>query len=247
MNREEKVQTFPDMSDSDAATQIFGDHGLTPDVESSPTRHLERRHLLTQRATDIQFLKTLARRNGYLCYLRCGQVPGVITGHFHRPRVEGTASAQLIINYPEQANLDSLDISWDVSVPTEATASQYDLEGHESLSQTDTETGLGSLGADDLSRFAGQPFSALLTTLAEDQGELQARTQALLTESNWFVRATGEVDADALGAILRPDSVVEVSGAGSVHSGRYYVLRVRHVITAESYRMGFELVRNAVR
>jgi phage protein D len=71
MNREEKVRPFPDMSDSDAAQQVFADYGFTADVETSPTQHLERRHLLMQRSSDIQFLKLLARRNGFLaCPLR---------------------------------------------------------------------------------------------------------------------------------------------------------------------------------
>jgi hypothetical protein len=247
MNREEKVCPFPDMSDSEAATQIFSDYGFTPQVDTSPTRHLERRHLLMQRGTDYQFLKTLARRNGYICYVRCENTPGLITGHFHRHRLDGDASAALTINFPDQSNLDALDISWDVSRPAQATAYQYDVENHSSLTQEDMESGLRLLGEEDLSTFTGQSSQALLTTLAEDQGELQARTQALLTESQWFVRASGEVDADALGQIIRADSLVEISGAGSVHSGLYYVWRVRHIITPQTYRIAFELVRNAIK
>jgi phage protein D len=247
MNREEKVRPFLDMSDSDAATQIFNEYGFTPQVDASPTRHLERRHQLMQRASDIQFLNMLARRNGFLCYVRCADTPGSITGHFHRPRLDEDAAATLTINFPDQSTLDRLDITWDVSRPTQATAYQYDTETHSSLMQTDTASALRLLGQDDLGTFAGRPSLALLTTLAEDQGELQARTQALLTESQWFVRASGEVDADALGTILRADSLVEVVGVGSVHSGLYYVWRVRHMISAERYRMAFELVRNAVR
>jgi hypothetical protein len=40
--------------------------------------------------------------------------------------------------------------------------------------------------------------------------------------------------------------VVAVEGAGNLHSGKWFVWSVRHTFTAESHRMRFRLVRNAV-
>lgn len=246
MNREERVRPFPDMSDSDVATSIFGEYGFIPDVEASPTRHLETRHLLMQRATDIRFLRMLARRNGFVCYVRCEAQPGVITGHFHRPRVSGDAAAVVQLNAGEETNVDTLELEWDTARPTGATTSQYDVLNHATLTQSASTSGLRSLGDRDLAAFAGRDTAAVLTATAEDAGELQARAEALLTDAGWFVRASGEVDADFLGTIMRPDTVVEVQGAGSVHSGPYWVTRVRHQLRREAYRMAFQLARNGV-
>jgi hypothetical protein len=80
----------------------------------------------------------------------------------------------------------------------------------------------------------------------DDAGELQQRARALLRESGFFARCTGEVDVAALKAVLRVGTVVQIEGAGSLHSGKYLVWSVRHTITADSHRMGFVLVRNAV-
>ena len=48
-----------------------------------------------------------------------------------------------------------------------------------------------------------------------------------------------------LGAPVRAHTVVELSGAGSLHSGRYLVAAVRHLIDPAGHRMTVELVRNA--
>ena len=41
-------------------------------------------------------------------------------------------------------------------------------------------------------------------------------------------------------------TVVLINGAGTLNSGKYYVWSVRHTITADSHKMKFMLVRNAV-
>jgi hypothetical protein len=40
--------------------------------------------------------------------------------------------------------------------------------------------------------------------------------------------------------------IVQVDGAGQLHSGKYFVWSVRHSITAAAHRVRFVLVRNAV-
>jgi hypothetical protein len=60
------------------------------------------------------------------------------------------------------------------------------------------------------------------------------------------VKCEGEADVAKLGTVLRAARMVEVSGAGSQHSGKYLVWSVRHLISDESHQMKFVLVRNAV-
>ena len=40
--------------------------------------------------------------------------------------------------------------------------------------------------------------------------------------------------------------MVTIEGAGTLHSGNWFVWSVRHVITQDAYRMRFTFVRNAM-
>src|SRR5215469_2244161 len=79
MNLEEKVKEWVDVTDADVANSIFDDYGITPATENtqddSPS-HTEDGYTLMQRASDIQFLGSLARRDGKLCRVACTDTPG---------------------------------------------------------------------------------------------------------------------------------------------------------------------------
>src|SRR5262249_25052919 len=109
-----------------------------------------------------------------------------------------------------------------------------------------TDSGLSLLDAQGLSDFSGQTMTVLLTAPADDAQELSLRAQSLLREADWFARCQGEADVARLNAILRVGTVVVINGAGSLNSGKYFVWSVRHTITADSHKMKFTLVRNAM-
>lgn len=46
-------------------------------------------------------------------------------------------------------------------------------------------------------------------------------------------------------ADINPKDKVDVDGAGSTHSGTYYVDEVSHTITSENHKQQFDLKRNA--
>src|SRR5206468_2037110 len=84
MHLEEKVKEWPNMMDSDVASSIFPDaaYNLTPVVDSTQFTRQENDQTLIQRGTDIQFLRHLAERNGYECYVESND-GGQLEGHFH--------------------------------------------------------------------------------------------------------------------------------------------------------------------
>ena len=97
LDREEKSVIWDNVTDGDAVTSILGNYGLTPDVATTNTRHLEAKHVLVQRETDFRFIRRLARRNG--CYFWVsGDAMGLETGHFKRPELNGQTGADLVIN-----------------------------------------------------------------------------------------------------------------------------------------------------
>lgn len=251
MNLEEKVQEWVDMTDADVANAIFGDYGITPADENSEDdspSHTEAGHTLMQRATDIQFLRTLARRNGKLCRVAAGREAGELIGYFAKPSLDGEPSVTLKLNDPEVWNVDALDIEWDVMRPSAVQARQalFTDPAEDGVGVDLTESGLDLLDERGLADFAGETMSVRLTAPVDDAGELTLRAQSLLREAGWFVRCEGEADVSRLNAVLRVGQIVQLAGVGTLHSGSYYVWSVRHTITADSHRMKFVLLRNAV-
>lgn len=249
MNLEDKARAWSNVSDGNAANTIFGEYGFqtSPDNtrDDSPV-HAEDGHLLMQRGTDAQFLRDRARRGGKLFRVCCDRAPGTNTGYFITPNLQGAASQTLTLNPATAANVDALDFAWEVARPTEVKAkmlvNQKDAESGDAQ-----DSGLPSLDSRSLASFTGKNVKkAMLTTVTDDAGELQIRAVSLLREAGWFVRCEGEVDLARLDSVMRVGTLVQVNGSGRMHSGKYFVWSVRHTITAESHRLKFVLVRNAV-
>jgi phage protein D len=250
MNLEQKVKEWTDVTDAAVAATIFGDYDIAPgsaNFDDDSPAHVEAKHTLMQRATDIQFLRMLARRNGKLCWVACTALPGVRTGYFVKPAVDGAETATLSLQ-GENGNVDALDFEWEANRPSVVVAHQklFDSADENGVGGETTDSGLPPLADRDLAAFAGRTMSVVLTTTVDDAGELTSRAQSLLREAGWFVRCRGQAELARVNAVLRPGTVVRVNGAGTLHSGKYFVWSVRHSISLTSHRMSFRLVRNAV-
>jgi hypothetical protein len=244
LDREDKVVAWSDVTDSDAATSILSAAGFTPDVESTTASHAEAKHTLIQRETDLAFLRRLARRNGSLFWIYC-DADGVETANFKRPALDGEAVLDLIINLREpQANVTSLEISWDVERPTSSEALEVDLNTKEDISGAAERSPLTPLGGAALVDIATEPRIAHVRAPVDDSGDLTARSEGTLIEASFFVRATGATTLSALGSVLRAHTLVNLRGVGSRHSGLWFCSAVRHTIDATEHRMDFDLIRN---
>jgi hypothetical protein len=250
MNIDDNVTEWSGLTDGQVANAIFGSYGFTPadgNTDNDSPSHTPDGHTLFQRATDLQFLRGLARRGGKLCRVACTDTPGVRTGYFVVPAVDGQPVATISLLDPDSWTVETLDFDWDVMRPTEADASQVDLT-QSSDTGTDVsaeDSGLVPLDSRDYPSYLGQSAMLLLTAPA-DVPELSQRTAAVLAESGFFARCTGEADADRIGTILRVGDVVTIEGAGSIQSGNWLVWNVRHSFSLDSWKMAFTLVRNAM-
>jgi hypothetical protein len=250
MNIDDNVTEWSGLTDGEAANAIFSSYGFTPadgNTDNDSPSHTPDGHTLFQRATDLQFLRGLARRGGKLCRVACTDTPGARTGYFVVPAVDGPPAATISLLDPDSWTVETLDFDWDVMRPTEADASQVDLT-QSSDAGTDVSTGdsgLTQLDSRDYPTYLGQSSTLLLTAPA-DLPELSQRTAAVLAESGFFARCTGEADADRIGTILRVGDVVTIEGAGSIQSGNWLVWNVRHSFSLDSWKMAFTLVRNAM-
>jgi phage protein D len=251
MNLEDKVREWTNITDSAVAGSIFGEYsiGAAPEntTEDSPS-HVETGHTLMQRATDIQFLRQLARRNGKFCRVVSGRAAGELSGYFAAPALDATPSVTLKLHDPTLPNVPALDFEWDVARPTEMQASQalFNDSSESGVAGDAADSGLTALDERPLATFAGRPLKARLTTTADDASELAMRAKAVLRDATFFARCTGEADVAELGAVLRAGALVSVAGAGSMYSGNYLIWSVRHKIDVNSHRMSFTLLKNAV-
>jgi phage protein D len=250
MNLKEVVKEWSDTTDGQIANDIFGQYGLEKAPENDSGQQTEARHTVMQRSTDAQFLRDRARRNGKLFRVCHSAETGKNTGYFVKPSLEGEPVLTLTLNPPQDANLGALDFEWDVARPTQVLA-QALLTDTKAEKRDESESGLKLLDSQSLAAFTGGQgdewvMEARLTATADSVSDLRQRASSLLREAGWFVRCQGEVELARLEDVLRVATVVQIDGAGKLHSGKYFVWSVRHTITAQTHLMRFELVRNAV-
>jgi hypothetical protein len=251
MNLTETVKEWVDVTDADVANAIFGNYGITASdqnaADDSPS-HTEDGHSLMQRGSDIQFLRTLARRNGKVCRIACTDTPGQRTGYFATPNLGGDPVVTFTLTDLQNWNVSTLDLEWDATRPTAVVARQAlftDLDPS-GVSADTSDSGLALLSDRALAAFTGKDMTVLLAAPVDDGGELTLRAQALLREAEWFVRCEGQADVERLGMVLRAGMIVAIKDIGALHSGSYLVWTVRHSLTADAHTMKFTLVRNAI-
>ena len=246
MNLDEKVVAWPDMADSDIAGTIFGDHGLTPQVDATQPAREATSVTTIQRGTDIRFLRRLAIRNGYECYVSIDPASGAAEGHFHPPRVDATPQATLSFNFQAATNVNGLVVKHDMLRPAHAKATAIDAaDASPQQAQIDT-AALQTLGAESAVA-ADKPRTLLLsdTGLAQS-GELQSYAQAVVDRSAFALSAEGDLTTGVFGKVLAAKEPVLVRGIGTVLSGEWYVERVLHDIKGADYKQHFTLRRNAL-
>src|SRR5262249_53868005 len=115
MNREEKAKEWVDVTDASVANDIFDNYSFTPDPANSSSdddspNYTEDGATLMQRATDAQFLRSLARRGGKLFRVFCTDHPGNRTGYFAMPDLNAEPVQSLYLNDAASANVTALDI-----------------------------------------------------------------------------------------------------------------------------------------
>jgi len=244
LDREDKAVAWADLTDSAAVTSILSQAGFVPDVDSTQASHMEVKHTLIQRETDLGFLRRLARRNGNLFWLSSDEF-GVETAHFKRPVLEGQAACDLVMNLTDpRSNVTSLEITWDVERPTRTDATEVDLNTKSDISGTVQRSPLTALGGQALADVAGGSNVAHVWAPVDDSGDLQARNEGVLIDASFFVRASGVTTLGSLGKVLRSHTLVNLRGVGARHSGLWFCSGVRHLIDMSEHRMEFDLIRN---
>jgi phage protein D len=244
MDRQEVLKDWPNKKDSDIAREILTKYGFIPKVEDTKNVHNEKVSTIIQRETDMQFLKRLAERNGFLCYVENK------TGYFEKPRLKQDRTAVLDFKFDEQGVLIRFDANFDGLSATRVKMFQVDRLNKKVMSVSVTKSDLKRLGMLGPENFQPQdkklPLVYTGMNAVTNETEMRALCTGMVQESEFFVTAEGDVAGNKLGKILSPGNIVIVSGVGNTYSGYYYLSQVNHSFSPEGYIQHFKARRNAL-
>lgn len=251
MDAHERVAAYPDATDAEAAENVFRRYGIPLTTDRTPARHEERRQLLVQRGTDWAFLRQLARRNGFCCYLEPHPLSGQVSAYF-RPRVvEGSPQADLAALH-SQSHLRWLDLQRVGSRPVSYAGASIDPIAKRLL-RTEGTPALKAMGKtlladeveDGLSSAGVSETGGLLREPPPLDSVLQAAGTAATDEARLAVEARGEVDCARWRGVLRARRTVLLKGVGKTFAGTYYVRTVRTTLEEGVLLQSFVALRNA--
>jgi phage protein D len=194
-----------------------------------------------QSETDMRFLRRLAARNGFECYVKGSK------GFFRSSNLQDPPQKTLAIEFGEETNLARLNIRMDGTPVTSVELQRVDPMEKQVDNEQLTDTPLRKLGLQTLASLASAvPASRALVKeqIAASTEEMKARLNGAHRGADQFVAIDGEIDSRSYESVLRAKKLVTVKGAGERFSGLYYVTRVKHHFTTEGYVQRFEGWRN---
>jgi hypothetical protein len=267
MNLQEKVIPWPMPTDSAIAAAIFAQYAIAPRVSPSLPFKLDPTEFTVQRGTDIRFLRRLAQRNSFECYVQPQGQTGVDFGYFGPPtNLPGLQEAVLNVKMGAQTNVSEFKIRYDVVKPTMSLAFGVDSMTRApttaiSVVPPVTPPPVGGLypwgvpmGVQDatIREVAGGPLAGPHPppmVIAAQTGQtslpgLPLVNQAITNRSSWAVMAEGTVGPDV--GVLLVGQTVNIRGAGLAFNGAYYVTRVNHTFDCGAYTQRFQARRNAI-
>jgi hypothetical protein len=229
------------MPDGAIAAQIFGTYGVVPKVSVGAPRLVEPVGTTTQRGTDIRFLRRLARRNGFDCYVTPEPVSGLDQGIFAAPTLTGPPVSVLSVAMGSATNVRNLSVRYDMTRP--ATAVAVDL---------DTQTKLPQAGVAPLATSAPMGIEPTLLRLLAG-GALAGGVTPTVLAANTGGFTTAELQPTAMAmanrssfGVIRAGDLIALRGAGRVFNGLYQASKVRLTVGADKFEQHITARRNAV-
>lgn len=199
----------------------------------------------TQQGNDLEYVRTLAERVGYVFYLDPGPAPGMSRAYWG-PKVKvGVPQPALNVDMDAASNVESLSFGYDgnarslpiVYVQNEQTKVPLPIPIPD-IGPLNPPLGLVDPPPQKFRELPETakytPVRALLLGMAE------------AAKSADTVTGTGSLDVARYGRVLKPRQLVGVRGAGPAFDGLHYVTQVRHTIKRGEYKQSFGLSRKGL-
>lgn len=234
-----KTRTFTQLKDSDIASQIAREVGLTAEAQDSQVTH---DYLLQSNQTDLAFLQERANLIQYELIVENKTL-------FFRAVSNGAGAtltlgmeADLIEFYPRLSSMQQVN--------------QVTVQGW-SFKDKDRFTGQASAG-DEVSQMGGQTSGASLSNQAFGGAIAQVTHIPVMTQAEVDQLAKARLNRTVLNLItgegscwgrtdLKPGQVITLEGLGERFSGQYYLTGVSHRYQpSRGYVTRFRVRRNAI-
>jgi hypothetical protein len=251
MDMEEKNVEHPAQPELVIANKIiamYAQYGLVPMVIPPVAMDipLPVERIPVQRGTDLNYLKEMAGRHGYVFYVTPGPAPFVNTAYWGPPVHVGLPQPALSCNLGAETNVTSINFTNNGLAPTLVSGQVQDRQTNQTVPvQTFISTrpplSLQPAVLTNQPNVRTTRFQGSGLNIVQSFGQAQAQTDASTDD---VVTATGELDAVRYGAMLQARSLVGLRGVGFTYDGFYYVKSVTHNITRGDYKQSFTLTRD---
>lgn len=225
--RGRKTRTFKEVTDSDIASSIVGETGMTASVESTTEKH---DYVVQWNQTDMEFLQERARRNGYTIWADQNAI------NFKADKNVGSAVLSLNLGVDLISFRPRITLGQQV---TKVEAYGWNFKDKQAVVGTGTTSenidqgGLGKLGNSAQSATVGETPYAVIDHAVKTQSEANVIAKAKLKELN---RAFIEGEAEFVGStLIKPGVLIEIAHAGRMFNGLYMVSYVQHRVVDGAY------------
>ena len=199
-----------------------------------------------QTTTDLEHIRSLAGRNGYVFYIEPGPLPGQSLGYFGPHIRIPVPQSALNVNLDAFTNVESLNFSFDgLQKRTEIISVLDPITGRIPVPVPMPEI---NIYKPPLGARPSAPAKITYNRESAGLGLSEALRQAIARgiESSSPITGNGSLDVARYGQILQARALVGVRGAGLAYDGLYYVDSVTHSIKRGEYKQNFSLSRDGL-
>lgn len=249
MDRQEKSVEHPAQDETIIANKIiasYAQYGLIPMVipplAIDPPIPIERTPV--QQGTDLDYLRRLAARHGYVFYVMPGPAPFTNIAYFGPNLRPGVPQRAITVNMGPETNATLDEARDDALGPKRVEGQVQDRNTNQTMPVRSVVPARVPL--------ASQPnwLVNMANVRVEQQrssglsvSQAMGRAQGAMEASVDAVKLEGELDAGSYGGVLKSRELVGVRGAGYQNDGFFYVKKVTHKVEPGKYRQRFLLTR----
>ena len=200
-----------------------------------------------QRGTDLNYIKTLADRVGYVFFIQPGPQPGKSLAYWGPMLLTAIpflpTPSPIAIDWDGASNVESLQFSFDGFAKTQWVVLIQVNSLPVPIPVPDVNPISPPLGQKSPLPLKISPMPGLAK-----YNPVQAAGIALAKAASTanVISGQGTLDVLRYGSILPARTIVEVRGAGITYDGQYFVDAVTHTIKPGSHKQSFTLSRNAL-
>lgn len=198
-----------------------------------------------QQGTDLEYIRQLAKKVGYVFYIEPGPAPGANVAYFGPEIKVGVPQPALNVDMDAATNVENLNFCFD---PTKGVLPIVFIQN--ALTRVPIPIPIPNLNP------LQPPLGLLPTplskiTMLKDTAKLSpmqaiSRGLAVAKESQDSVCAEGSLDVLRYGRPLKARGLVGVRGAGLAYDGLYFVQSVKSTLKRGEFKQDFELTRNGL-